>query len=109
MRLGSQTVLVLTAGTITDDYHNVMPDWPNAASVSVPGCSVQPGVGGQVITDREAVTTLYTVWAPLDAPVTDTSRIGYEGTVYDIDGQVERWGVGDRLDHLVIRLRAVMG
>lgn len=109
MILGSQSVLVLTAGTITDDYHNVMPDWPNATSVAVTGCSVQPGTGGQVITDREAVTTLYTLWAPVDTPVADTSRIGYAGTVYDIDGQVERWAVGDRLDHLVIRLKAVTG
>lgn len=109
MILGSQSVLVLTAGTITDDYHNVMLDWLNASSVLVRGCSVQPGVGGQDVTNREAVTTLYTAWLPLTTLVSDTNRIGYSGTIYDIDGQVERWEVGDALDHLVVRLKAVTG
>lgn len=110
MKVGSQTVLVLTAGPdVEDDYHNVSPDWLTATSVAVTGCSVQPGVGGQLVADRDAVTTLYTAWLPLGAPVTDASRIGYAGTVYDIDGQVERWAVGNRLDHLVVRLKAVLG
>lgn len=109
MILGTQSVLVFTAGEIEDDYHNVMLDWPSATSVAISGCSVQPGVGGQDVTNREAITTLYTAWLPISTPITDTNRVGYAGTIYDIDGQVERWDVGDVLDHLVVRLKAVTG
>lgn len=109
MKLGSQTVTVMTAGQVTDDYHNVMSDWPSATSVVVTDCSVQPGIGAQIVLDREAITTLYTVWAPLGTPVSDTDRVDYAGTVYDIDGSVEHWAVGDRLDHLYFRLKAVAG
>lgn len=109
MKLGTQSVTVLTAGTVADDYHNVMQDWTAASRLVVTGCSVQPGIGAQIVLDREAVTTLYTVWAPLGTPVIDTNRIEFLGTVYDIDGSVEHWAVGDRLDHLYFRLKAVAG
>lgn len=109
MRLGGQAITVLSAATVTDEYHNEMPDWANPTSATVTGCSVQPGGGAQEVTDREAITTLFTVWAPLTAPIVDGDRVTYAGETYDIDGPVERWAVGTRLDHLVIRLKEITG
>lgn len=109
MRLGVTSIAVITAATLVDDYHNEELDWSSATSSPVFGCSVQPGGGTQDVTNREAITTLYTVWAPLGTLVADVNRVAYSGVVYDIDGPIERWETGDRLDHLVLRLKAVAG
>lgn len=109
MRLGAQTVTVLDPGTVEDEYHNQVDDWSTPTRADVPWCSVQPGGGSVNEVDREATTTLYTVWAPPTAVLTDKSRVEYLGTAYAVDGPVERWNVGTRLDHLVIRLKAVSG
>jgi hypothetical protein len=109
MILGSQTVTRLRGVETTDEYHNVDVDWTTPDEEAIAGCSVQPGGGLQVNDSREAITTLYTVWAPEGSDVVDTDRIRYAGTAYDIDGSIERWDVGSGLDHLMIRLKAVSG
>jgi head-tail adaptor len=109
MRLGTQTITVLDATTVTDEYGNELLTWDNPTRTDVPWCSVQPG-GGQVNEqDREATTTVKTVWAPSTAVVTDVNHVEYAGVAYAVDGTVDRWDVGSRLDHLVIRLKAVKG
>lgn len=106
-----QAIRVLRAGTPTEDeYHNEIPG--PAVSHDVAGCSVQPGPGAEYLLDRSATTTVWTVWAPLDADVLDDDSVEYpvgSGKVYEIDGSVERWEVGDPLDHLVIRLKKGQG
>lgn len=109
MRLGSQTVTRLRGVDGTDEYHNTTVDWATPATLDIPGCSVQPFPGMQVVDQREAITTLFSVWAPVDADVVDTDRIRYAGTDYDIDGSVQRWEIGTLLDHLLIQLKAVAG
>lgn len=109
MNLGSQTVTRLRSSTSTDEYHNDVQDWSSPTTATVTGCSVQPGGGLQYNDSRTAITTLFTVWAPVAADVLDTDRIRYAGIDYDIDGSVDRWQVGTALDHLVIRLKAVAG
>lgn len=109
MMFGSQIVTRLRAMLTTDEYHNDVEDWRTPNTATIAGCSVQPSGGSQYTDAREAVTTLFTVWAPVDADVLDTDRIRFMGTDYDIDGSVDRWQVGTALDHLVIRLKAVSG
>lgn len=109
MRLGTQTITRLRGVNSTDEYHNDTVDWTTPTTVDIPGCSVQPFPGLQVIDQREAITTLYSVWAPVDADVVDTDRVQWAGKVYDIDGSVQRWQVGSTLDHLLIQLKAVSG
>jgi len=108
---GVQTIRVLRAGASTEDeYHNEIPGTPTGTDV--PGCSVQPGPGTEYLLDRSATTTVWTVWAPLSADVRDDDSVEYpfgSGKVYEIDGAVERWEVGDPLDHLVIRLKKGQG
>ena len=111
MNLGVQTIRVLRAGDPTeDDYHNEVPGPPVAHDVA--GCSVQPGPGPEYLLDRSATTTEWTVWAPLSADVLDDDSVEYpagSGKVYEIDGSVQRWEVGDPLDHLEIRLKRGQG
>jgi len=107
MRLGRQTITRRRAGSSTgeDDYGNPVPGAPD--ELVIRGCSVQPGAGAEFVDRREAVTTLYTVWAPVAADVIETDTILFEGVEYAVDGQVAKWAGGTRLDHKVIRLKAV--
>lgn len=109
MRLGVQTVERLRGVPATDAYGNDILDFTTPDVVSVPGCSVQPVNGLQYSDAREAITTLWLVWAPLATDVTDVDRIRHAGVVYDIDGPVERWSVSSPLDHLIVNLKAVAG
>lgn len=111
MRLGTQTIVRRGrpgASPGNDDFGNPIPGTPGT-DLPITGCSVQPGAGPELIVNRDALTTLWTVWAPAGADVTETDTVAYDGTDYDVDGQIERWQVGTRLDHKVIRLKAVSG
>ena len=111
MMLGTQTIVRKgRPGTSTgdDEFGNPIPGTPGA-DLPITGCSVQPGAGSEFIANRDAITTLFTVWAPEPADVIETDVVTYDGTDYEVDGQIERWNVGSLLDHKVIRLKAVAG
>lgn len=105
--LASQIVTVVRAGVAVDHGATVL-DWAAATTHTVAGCSFQPTSGSEDRINRDAVTTVATVYAPAGADVTDTDRIRFGGLTYDIDGPVRRWAVG-LLDHLEIPLKAVEG
>ena len=109
MRLGRQTVTLLRTGASAgeDEYHNPTPGAVD--EITLTGCSVQPGGGSETYDNREAVTTLYTVWAPREPVAQDTDLVRFDGTVYALDGPVQHWSVGTRLDHQVLRLKEVSG
>lgn len=106
--LGPHTIVRKRAGgsTTEDEYHNQIPS--GSDELTVTGCSVQPGGGSENLQDREATSTLFTVFAPL-ADVKPTDLVTYAGTDYAVDGAVDRWEFGSPLDHMVIRLKAVGG
>jgi len=111
MRLGKQTIVRKGRpgeSTAEDEFGNAAPG-ATGADLTITGCSVQPGAGPEMVLNRDALTTLFTVWAPISADVVETDTVTYAGTDYAVDGQIERWAVGSRLDHLVIRLKAVTG
>lgn len=103
--LGPHTVTRLRAETVTDEYDNELPGGPDVA-LEIPGCSVQPGSGGEYHDAREAVTVTYTAWLPGLPDVRATDRIAYDGETYNIDGSPERWNFPPH-EHTVIRLKAV--
>lgn len=103
----TQTVTVWRAGSLTD-HGTTVPDWSAATAHPVAGCSFQPSSGGEDRTNRDAITTLATVYAPAGADIADADRIEFGGVTYDIDGPVRRWQTGV-LDHLEVSLRAVAG
>lgn len=109
MKLGTQTIVRQGRpgeSASEDDYGNPIPG-AVGADLTITGCSVQPGAGSEFIDRREALTTLYTVWAPEPADVIETDTVTFEDMAYAVDGQIERWNVGTNLDHKVIRLKAV--
>lgn len=105
--LATQTVTVWRASVVTDHGNDVR-DWGTADSHDLDNCSVQPAPGPEDRINRDAITTIWTVYAPITADVLDTDRVEVNGIRYDIDGSVRRWQTGI-LDHLEIPLKDVEG
>lgn len=103
----TQTITVKRAPLVSDHGSQVR-DWTATTDRDETGCSVQPAVGSENRINRDAITTIYVVYAPATADVLDTDRVEVFGTDYDIDGPVRRFLTGV-LDHLEIPLKAVSG
>lgn len=103
----TQTVAVQRAPLIADHGSQVR-DWTSPATHTIGGCSVQPGGGTEDQLNRDSVTTVWSVFAPLGADVLDTDRVVVGGVAYEVDGPVRPWETGI-LDHLEISLKAVAG
>ena len=69
---------------------------------------MQPATGVENLLGRDTITTLWTLFAPIDADILATDRVLVYGTAYEVDGPVRRWATGV-LDHKEVNLRAVAG
>jgi hypothetical protein len=106
----TDTVTVLRAPIVQDDYNNDVPDWPNATETAVTGCRVQPERGSEYTIDRDAVVTRWRLFGPDGMDIQDTDRIVHQGVTYDIEGSVERWpSPTGALAHIEARLMRVEG
>lgn len=104
MNLGTQSITLLQPGDRTKDEFG---NWVDGPPVEVPvtGCSVQPAPGGELLGNRDQLTTAYIVWMPMTPRVNDYAQVVFDGDTYELDGPVERWAVGSPLDHQVLNLR----
>jgi hypothetical protein len=91
----SETVTVLTPGTITNPYSGEdTPSWtvPPSSSVDVPGVAVEPRPSGEPVQDaRNAVVSGFTLYLPSEAVVTAHSRVVVRGGTYDVIGEPAVW------------------
>lgn len=106
MILATDTITVLRATTAEDRFGNETPSW-GAAEPGTPieGCSVQPLDGPEQTVGRDTVVSRWRVWAPPEADVMASDRVRFNGTVYDVDGEVQRWS--GALGHTTFLLRKV--
>lgn len=73
--------------------------------VEVPGCSIQPGASAEVLAGRDAVSVLWTVYAPPGADVVALDLVRYAGVLYEVSGEPARWpSPTGSLDHMVVLL-----
>lgn len=106
--LASETVVRLRGDVGSDGYGGTAVDWSGEPDrLSVPGCSVQPMAGAEVVDGRDAVTSRWTLYAPDTADISSLDRVEYRGVAYDVDGSVQLWvdPTGAGLDHKVAVLR----
>lgn len=107
--IAMETVVRLR-GTPTDNgYGDTGIDWTNPATLSVPGCSVQPVGGQEVLLNRDAVVSRWTLYAPLGADITSVDRIRHNGTDYEVDGSVQNWPDIFGLGYTACLLRKAVG
>lgn len=94
------------------DHGSDVPDWSQEPleTLTVTGCSVQPGAGSSDRIGRDAVQSGWTAWVPLGTEVGVFDRVavpGYPGYL-QITGQPEYWATG-WLQHEVLHLEAWKG
>lgn len=89
--IANETVVRLRATSTDNGYGDQGLDWTSPASLSVGGCSVQPLAGQEVLLDRDATVSRWTLYAPLTADITSADRIRHNGADYEVDGSVQDW------------------
>ena len=87
-----------------------IPDWENATSLVISGCSVQPAAtemsqDGRVLGILDGMTC----YLPPGADVQEGDRIVYDGETYVLDGAPRVWEAAFNLSHVQIRLRRWSG
>lgn len=104
--LAPDTITILRPVMI-DDRGTLVPDWsqPPAETVNVAGCSVQPQTNADERSQRDALSSVFVVYAPPGTIVGAFDRVlvtDYESPLM-ITGEPTRWTIGF-LDHVVINL-----
>jgi hypothetical protein len=91
----NDTIIRLRAPLVNDPYGNPVWDWDNATSTPLAGWRVQPMQGSRVSAaetiPREGLERGRRLFGPYDADVLTTDRIEWDGVVWSIDGDVDRW------------------
>jgi hypothetical protein len=103
----AQDVITILRPTMINDRGTMVPDWtqPAAETVSVTGCSVQPQVSGDDRIQRDALSSVFVVYAPPGTTVGafDHVLVDDYNSPLVTTGEPLRWSVGF-LDHVVINL-----
>jgi hypothetical protein len=108
MILGSHSVVVRRASLddTSDPYGNADRDWSTATSHQVDNCSVQPQEGREETVGRETVVSRWRIYAPDGTDLLATDRVEWDGDLYEVDGEVQRWDFPP-LSHITAMLRRV--
>lgn len=89
----------------------IVPDWENATTLDIPGCSVQPA-GTSLSQDGRilGISDGMTAYLPADADVQSGDHIQYENKVYTIMGDPRVWpSASGTLDHIELNLERWSG
>jgi hypothetical protein len=102
---GDHVVTVLRASAGSDNpYGNQDRDWTTATETQVTGCSVQPVQGDEVTVGRDTVVSRWRLYAPDGTDILASDRVRFEGDVYEVDTEVQRWDFPP-LSHITALLR----
>jgi head-tail adaptor len=108
MSFASETVTIIRRQqTGTDQYGEPVYEWQDDHQVGY--CLFQPADGSE---DRsltgDVVTKRWVLDAPFDADIKSTDRVKRNGTVYQVQGYVQRWtSPTGWLNHLRVKLERV--
>lgn len=84
------TVVRLRAGTVADGYGNPRRDWTTATEASFPA-DVQPTASSEDVVDQDRTVTRWRLFLGPYAELLATDRVRWDGAVYEVEGDVERW------------------
>ena len=107
----NDSVEVLRAPVVEDDYHSQVRNW-DAAVVALTGlASVQPGFSTENPNDRQ---TTVTTWRLISADavlfdIEPTDRIRWQGNVFEVDSEPMLWRWFNRDHHIELYMREVHG
>ena len=105
IRLGSDKIVVIDAPLATDPRDNTRyRDWDNATRTVVENCNIQATKLSDKLRyedddEREYHMTYFRGYAPPGAPIKYTSRIEFNGDVYDVQSKPTEWRQFDGTPH----------
>lgn len=94
--IGYQTVIVLRATSSDDAFGNPAYDWANARRTRYSGVSLQPIADFAPSSEtavRQTVVNRWRLRAHSTIDLRSTDRIEYAGDVYEVDGEVQTYGI----------------
>ncbi len=92
------------------DHGTTQPDWSQATTTTVAGCSFQPSSGIDDIKNRSAVGGPAALYMPAGTDITGYDRVVLNGKTYEVVGEPEAWeGPTPRLNHLRVMLHVWEG
>lgn len=72
---------------VTDGYGDRVPDWTQTPdSLPIPGCVIAPGASAEILTGRDAVETVWTLYKDAAVDVTALDAVDLDGTRYQVNG-----------------------
>ena len=88
-----ETVVVLTAGTVTDPYSgDTAEDWTSPTEVAIDGVGVEPRPSQEPTQDaRNAVVSGYTLYMPAGTVIGAQNRVRVRGEVFQVVGDAADW------------------
>lgn len=105
----NDTITVTRPASMTQRGATV-PDWANAQTHVITGCSVQLPTTVMAMNGRAATEIAGTVYAPPAADIQAGDRIEFGGTTFLVDGEPMPWrSPTGRVSHVQVRIAAWRG
>lgn len=103
---GWDAVTVLRAPFVTERGTTVR-DWEAAETWEIAGCNVQPSSTSRDFEGRALqVEDSWTLYAPEGADIAAGDRIGYDGSLFEVDGEpMARRSPTGRISHVQVQLK----
>ena len=106
----TQSIIRIRPGTTTS-RGSTIPDWNNADTLEICGCTVQPASTGLSQDGRVlGINEGFTVYLPPGADIQAGDRIDFEGNVYTINGDPKIWpSATGRVSHMQLNIERWRG
>ena len=106
----SQTVAIIHPGVKASRGSDI-PDWDNATTTQVSGCSVQPASTSLTQDGRvQGILDGATAYLPPGTDVREGDRVIFEGLTYTVDGTPRAWkSATGRASNIQVNLRRWSG
>lgn len=103
-------VITVRRPAMVERRGTTVPDWANAQTHAVSGCSVQLPTTSMSLDGRTATEIAGAVYAPPNSDVMAGDRIEFNGAAYLVDGEPMPWkSPTGRVSHLHVRIVAWRG
>lgn len=102
------TLTRLRAPLVTGYGGDKVRDWANATEVTF-AAHVEPDQTREVLDNRDVTVTGLRAILPAATDFDATDRARWNGDVYEVDGDIERWRRRGRDHHVEVRLTRVEG
>lgn len=101
-------VTVVTPGSTTDRYGNLVPDWAASTSTTVKGWISQSS-GSEDENGRDAQIGEWTLFLPAGVEIDGRARVAWSGVTFEVVGPPRRAWTPRGEHHVEVQLRVVEG